>query len=93
MLDVAGIGYMLGGLVFGIALFRAGILWRWASALLALGTAATVSLAFLPESFNRPMAVPVGLALLGLGVSLFRNPRTEVTVSTQPIVLVEHATV
>jgi hypothetical protein len=93
MLNVAGIGYMLGGLVFGIALFRAGILWRWASALLALGTVATVSLAVLPESFNRPMAVPVGLALLGLGVSLWRNPRAEVSALTQPVTLVEHATV
>jgi hypothetical protein len=93
MLNVAGIGYMLGGLVFGIALFRAGILWRWASALLALGTVATVSLAFLPESFNRPMAVPVGLALVGLGVSLWRNPRAEVSALTQPVALVEHATV
>ena len=73
VLAVAGAGYMLGGLVFGASLFRAGILARWASALLAVGTIATVSLAFLPEAFNRPMAVPVGLALVGLGVSLFRE--------------------
>jgi hypothetical protein len=73
VLAVAGAGYMLGGLVFGVSLFRAGILARWASALLAVGTIATVSLAFLPEAFNRPMAVPVGLALVGLGVSLFRE--------------------
>jgi len=73
VLAVAGAGYMLGGLVFGASLFRAGILSRWASALLAVGTIATVSLAFLPEAFNRPMAVPVGLALVGLGVSLFRE--------------------
>ena len=32
----SGIGYMVGGLVFGIALFRAGVLARWASALLAI---------------------------------------------------------
>ena len=31
-----GIGYLAGGLFFGIALFRAGILARWAAALLAL---------------------------------------------------------
>ena len=41
---------------------------------LALATLATMSLAVLPESFNRPMAVPTGLALIGLGVSLFRTP-------------------
>lgn len=74
LLNVSGIGFMLGGVIFGIALFRAGVLWRWASALLALATLATMSLAVLPESFNRPMAVPTGLALIGLGVSLFRTP-------------------
>ncbi|MFM2078704.1 MAG: hypothetical protein RJA49_2594, partial [Actinomycetota bacterium] len=33
VLAVAGAGYMLGGLVFGVSLFRVGILARWASAL------------------------------------------------------------
>ena len=96
VLAVTGIGYMLGGLVFGVAMFRARILARTASALLAVGTVATASLAFLPESFNRPMAVPVGLALVGLGVSLFRNARQQ-GIETAPIVartsLVEHASV
>jgi hypothetical protein len=78
VLNASGVGYMLGGLLFGIALFRAGIVARWAAALLAVGTVATASLAVLPEAFNRPMAVPVGIALVGLGVSLFRNPRDTV---------------
>ena len=96
VLAVTGIGYMLGGLVFGVAMFRARILARTASALLAVGTIATVSLAFLPESFNRPMAVPVGVALVGLGVSLFRNARSQDTEPLPTLVhtaLVEHATV
>lgn len=79
VLAVTGVGYMVGGLIFGIALFRARVLARWACALLAVGTIATASLAVLPESFNRPMAVPVGIALIGLGVSLVRNPGTPVT--------------
>ena len=33
-----GMAYWLGGLLFGIALFRAGVLARWAAALLAAGT-------------------------------------------------------
>jgi hypothetical protein len=73
VLNLAGIGYLAGGLLFGIALFRAGILARWAAALLAVGTVGTAALAVLPESFNRPFAVPVGVALIGLGVSLWRN--------------------
>lgn len=75
LLNVGGAGYILGGLLFGIALFRAGVLARWAAALLAVSTLATAALAVLPEAFNRPLAVPEGLALIGLGVSLWRHSR------------------
>ena len=93
VLAVTGIGYMVGGLVFGIALFRARIVARWAAALLAVGTIATASLAVLPESFNRPMAVPVGIALVGLGVSLWRNPVTPAVTDVSVLPLVEQATI
>src|SRR5690242_21754832 len=74
-LMIAGMGYSVGGLLFGIALFRAGILSRWASALFAYGTVSALALAALRESFNRPFAVPVGIALIGLGVSSWRDQR------------------
>jgi hypothetical protein len=70
---VSGIGYSLGGLLFGIALFRAGVLARWAAALLAYGTVSALALAALPESLSRPFAVPTGIALIGLGLSLWRT--------------------
>jgi hypothetical protein len=73
----SGIGYSLGGLLFGIALFRAGVLARWASALLAYGTISALALSALPESFSRPFAVPTGVALIGLGVSLWRDQRRQ----------------
>ena len=69
----SAVGYLGGGLLFGIALFRARVLARWAAALLAVGAAGTAFLAVLPDSFNRPIAVPVGVALIGLGVSLWRD--------------------
>jgi len=75
LLNIAGGGYILGGLLFGVALFRTRVLARWAAALLAVSTVATAALAVLPESFNRPLAVPEGIALIALGVSLWRNPR------------------
>jgi predicted metal-binding membrane protein len=75
LFDLTGACYMLGGLLFGIALFRAGILARWAAVLLSVGTVATAALAVLPSAFDRPMAVPEGLALIGLGVSLWRDQR------------------
>jgi len=71
----SGVGYALGGLLFGIALFRAGILARWACVLLAYGTTSALALSVLPESFSRPFAVPTGVALIGLGVSLWRDQR------------------
>jgi hypothetical protein len=75
LFNVSGAGYIIGGFLFGIALFRAGILTRWASALLAVGTVSAAALAVLPESFSRPLAVPTGVALIGLGVSLWRSVR------------------
>ncbi|MGH9286655.1 MAG: hypothetical protein ACRD0M_13420, partial [Acidimicrobiales bacterium] len=73
LFNLTGAGYILGGLLFGIALFRTRVLARWAAALLAVSTVGTAALAVLPESFNRPIAVPEGIALIGLGVSLWRT--------------------
>ena len=36
LLNLSGPGYIVGGLIFGIALFRTGVLARWAAALLAV---------------------------------------------------------
>ena len=75
LFSVMGAGFIVGGLLFGVALFRTRVLPRWAAGLLALSTVATAALVVLPESFNRPLAVPTGIALIALGVSLWRNPR------------------
>ena len=84
LFNVTGAGYMLGGLVFGIALFRARVLARWASLLLAVSTVGTAALPVLPASFNRPMAIPEGVALIGLGISLWRDQRTADHAAVQP---------
>ncbi len=73
--ELTGACYLLGGLVFGIALFRGRVLARWAAVLLAVSTVGTAALAVLPASFDRPMAVPEGVALIGLGISLWRDQR------------------
>lgn len=91
--SLSGIGYMVGGLLFGIALFRAGVLSRWAAALLAAGTSATVALSVLPASFDRPFAVPTGIALIGLGVSLWRNLRPNAWATTPATAQVEQPAV
>ena len=69
-------GYLLGGLVFGVALFRAGVLARWACALLAVAAVATMAIPLLPMVNQRLFAVPNGIAMIGLGVSLWRESRS-----------------
>jgi hypothetical protein len=75
LFNAMGAAYVGGGLLFGIALFRSRVLARWASALLVAGAVGIAALQFLPASFDRPMAVPTGVALIGLGVSLWRSRR------------------
>jgi hypothetical protein len=70
-----GITYVGGGVIFGIALFRANVLARWAAALLAVGALATVATGILPQ-YERLFAFPTGVALVGLGFSLWRAQRT-----------------
>ena len=93
LFNLTGVGYLLGGLIFGIALFRAGVLARWAAALLAVSTVATAALAVLPESFDRPLAVPEGVALIALGISLWRDQRHTAVTATPTTARVEHSAV
>ena len=78
-LNVSGITFLAGGLVFGIALYRARVLARWAAALLALASVLTASLAVLPDAFYRFLAFPNSIAMIGLGYSLWLTTRTETT--------------
>lgn len=68
---LVGIFYMLGGLLFGISIFRAGVLPRWAGALLAITAALTPTAALLPHHLQRLAAVPMGIAFLWLGYALW----------------------
>lgn len=69
-------GYLLGGLLFGIATFRAGILPRWAGGLLAFGVALPLlASSLVPHPFDRIFAVPVGLAVVWLGYALWSERR------------------
>ena len=76
--QLVGFSYLAGGLIFGIALFRANILARWAAALLAVGAVATLAIPLLPQVNFRLFAIPTGVALIGLGHSLWRDQRAPV---------------
>jgi hypothetical protein len=70
-----GVPYMLGGLLFGIATFRAGILPRWPAGLLAVAAGLTPLAALLPHAIQRLAGIPVGLALAWLGYALWSERR------------------
>jgi hypothetical protein len=76
-LAVANVGsavtYLVGGVLFGVALWRAQVLWRWASALLALGALSTIFIQVLPKALDRIVAIPVGVAWAALGISLWQS--------------------
>lgn len=69
------VGYVLGGLLFGIATLRAGILPRWAGGLLAFAAVSVLAGALLPHPLDRILAVPMGFALAWLGYALWSERR------------------
>lgn len=72
---IQDLSYLAGGLVFGVALYRARVLARWATVLLAFGGVISVVLSVLPDAFYRLLAFPNGIAMIGLGYSLWRVQR------------------
>jgi ethanolamine utilization microcompartment shell protein EutS len=76
LIQAGGAAYIVGGILFGTALFRAGVLARWAAALLAVGTLASVAIHLVPLTNYRLFAIPTGVALVGLGWSLWRDQRS-----------------
>ena len=79
-----GIPYMLGGLLFGIATLRAGILPRWPAGLLAVAAVLTPAAALLPHEIQRLAAIPVGLALAWPGYALWSEQREQASDPANP---------
>ena len=67
--------YIGGGVLFGVATFRARILPRGAAVLLAVGTALAPVAGLLPLASQPKMAIPVGLAIAWLGYALLTERR------------------
>ncbi len=74
---LSGLLYMLGGLLFGVATLRAGILPRWPAGLHAVTAAVTPAAALLPHEIQRLAAVPMGAALAWLGYALWSERREQ----------------
>ena len=72
VLQVQAAAWLGGGLLLGVALYRAGVLARWGAALLAVGGVITALLSVMPDAFYRLLAFPNGIAMIALGWSLWR---------------------
>jgi hypothetical protein len=71
--------YLLGTLLFGIAMFRARILSRWAAGLLALSGPLAIIMTMIGHPINRVAAVPMGISLIWLGYALWSERRAPVS--------------
>jgi len=79
----ASILYVLGSLLFGIAMFRARILPRWTAALFAIsGPLSGTMFTLLPYQLVQLTSIPIGTAMVWLGYALFseRGQRAAETV-------------
>ena len=75
---LAALLYIFGGLLFGIATLRAGILPRWSAGVLAFGSLAPLAASLLGHPLDRILAVPMGLALIFIGYALRFEKREKV---------------
>lgn len=76
MYTTASILYVLGSLLFGIAMFRARILPRWTAALFAVsGPLSGTMFTLLPYQLVQLTSIPIGAALVWLGYALFSERR------------------
>lgn len=72
---VAGVLYLAGGLLFGIAVLRAKVLWSWAAGFVIAGALVAPLASVVPHEVGRFAAVPFGVGLMGLGLSLWSDRR------------------
>jgi len=68
---IAGILYMLGGLLLGIAMYRAKVFPRFAGILLSFAAVVTLATAIIPHPYDRILALPMGAVFVWLGYILW----------------------
>lgn len=67
---LAGLLYLFGGLILGIATYRANVLPRMAGGILAISAVITLAAAVIPNPADRILAIPMGIAFIWLGFDL-----------------------
>ncbi len=86
LVQIQGLGYLAGGLLFGLALYRARVLPRWAATLLAVSGPVSALFTVLPDTFYRFVAFPNAIAMIALGYALWQSQRLmdQATISSSP---------
>jgi hypothetical protein len=77
--------YLGGGILFAVGVLRANVLPRWTGVLLIVASLASLTAAILPHELARYAAVPMGIALIALGVTLFAQQRRAAMPSSQRV--------
>jgi hypothetical protein len=81
--SIGAVLYLGGGVLFGILVIRGRVLPRWTGILLIVAALASLSAAILPHEAARYAAVPMGIALIALGLTLVARQRKAVAVSSE----------
>lgn len=90
--NISGPMYILGPLLFGIATFRAQILPRWAGVLLILASVLIPVGGMFPHEYQAKIAmIPIGLAMVWLGYTLFSERREKTSESLREPMTVKSA--
>lgn len=76
---IVGLTYLLGGILFGVATFRAAVFPRPAAALLAVTALLTPAAVLLPHALQRFVAIPMGITFIWLGWTLWSEPGRSAT--------------
>jgi len=81
--SVGAVLYLGGGILFAVGVLRAHVLPRWTGILLIVAALASLSAAILPHELARYAAIPMGIALVALGVTLFARQRRVATLTSE----------
>ena len=81
--SIGAVLYLGGGVVFGVAVIVGNVLPRWTGVLLIMAALASLSAAILPHELARYAAVPMGIALIALGLTLVAQQRRSAIVPTE----------
>ncbi len=68
---ISGLLYIFGGMIFGFAFIRSGVLPKYVTILFTVASGITILASIVPHPFDRALAIPMGISLVLLGWQVF----------------------